>query len=81
MFWILPQTQGWGRRRGGLFLGTVFAQMIQVLTLHLGFSLATDLPPMSAAGVLVQPLLGIATLALALRVPSLMGGGATGGNN
>ncbi len=78
--WILPQTQGWGRRWGTLFVGTVFAQMVQVLTLHLGFSLATDLPPMSAAGVLIQPLLGIAVLALALKVPSLMGGGAAGGN-
>src|SRR5207245_2871533 len=29
---------------------------------------------------LLQPLLGIATLALALKVPSLMGGGAAGGN-
>src|SRR5260370_21498515 len=78
--WILPQTQGWGRRWGTLFVGTVFAQMVQVLTLHLGFSLATDLPPMRAAGVLIQPLLGIAVLALALKDPSLMGGGAAGGN-
>jgi hypothetical protein len=32
-----------------------------VLTLHLGFNLATGLPPLSAAGML-QPLLGIAVL-------------------
>jgi hypothetical protein len=78
--WILPQTHNWGRRWGTLFIGTVFAQTVQVLTLHLGFSLTTDLPPLTAAGVLIQPLLGIAVLALALKIPSLMGGGAAGGN-
>jgi hypothetical protein len=78
--WILPQTQSWGRRWGTLFIGTVFAQMVQVLTLHLGFSLTIDLPPLTAAGVLIQPLLGIAVLALALKIPSLMGGGGAGGN-
>jgi hypothetical protein len=77
--WILPQSQAWGRLWMRLFVGTVFAQAIQVLTLRLGFNLATGLPPLSAAGLL-QPLLGIATLALALKVPSLMGGGAEGGN-
>jgi len=76
--WILPQTQAWGRRWGGLFVGTVFAQMVLTLTLRLGFNLATDLPPPSAAGLL-QPLLGIAVLALALKIPGLMGGGAGGG--
>ena len=76
--WILPQTQAWGRRWGGLFVGTVFAQMVLTLTLRLGFNLATDLPPLSAAGLL-QPMLGIAVLALALKIPGLMGGGAGGG--
>ena len=79
LLWILPQSQAWGRLWGRLFVGTVFAQAIQVLTLHLGFNLATGLPPLSAAGLL-QPLLGIAVLALALKIPSLMGGGAAGGN-
>jgi hypothetical protein len=78
LLWILPQSQAWGRLWGRLFVGTVFAQAIQVLTLHLGFNLATGLPPLSAAGLL-QPLLGIAVLALALKIPSLMGGGAAGG--
>ena len=50
-----------------------------MLTLRLGFNLATGLPPLTAAGLL-QPLLGIAVLALALKIPSLMGGGAAGGN-
>jgi hypothetical protein len=79
VLWILPQSQAWGRLWGRLFVGTVFAQAIQVLALHLGFNLATGLPPLSAAGLL-QPLLGIAVLALALKIPSLMGGGAAGGN-
>jgi hypothetical protein len=79
LLWILPQSQAWGKLWGRLFVGTVFAQAIQVLTLRLGFNLATGLPPLSAAGLL-QPLLGIAVLALALKIPSLMGGGAAGGN-
>jgi hypothetical protein len=79
LLWILPQSQGWGRLWGRVFVGTVFAQAVQVLTLRLGFNLATGLPPLSAAGLL-QPLLGIAVLALVLKVPSLMGGGAAGGN-
>jgi len=76
--WILPQTLAWGRRWVGLFVGTVFAQMVLTLTLRLGFNLATDLPPLSVAGLL-QPMLGIAVLALALKIPGLMGGGAGGG--
>ena len=79
LLWILPQSQGWGRLWGRLFVGTVFAQAVQVLTLRLGFNLATGLPQLNAPGLL-QPLLGIAVLALALKIPSLMGGGAAGGN-
>ncbi len=33
--WILPQTHGWGRLSGTLFVGTVFAQAVQVLALRL----------------------------------------------
>jgi hypothetical protein len=78
LLWILPQSQAWGRLWGTLFVGTVFAQCVQVLTLRLGFDLATAMPPATAAG-LVQPLLGIAVLALALKIPGLMRGGAGGG--
>ncbi|HEX9371737.1 MAG TPA: conjugal transfer protein TrbL family protein, partial [Roseiflexaceae bacterium] len=60
LLWILPQSQAWGRLWGRLFVATVVSQAVQVLTLRLGFNLATDLPQLSAAGVL-QPLLGIAT--------------------
>lgn len=76
--WILPQTHAWGRLWGTLFIGTVFAQCIQVLALRLGFNLATSIPPLSAAG-LVQPLLGIAVLALVLKIPGLMRGSGGGG--
>jgi hypothetical protein len=79
LLWILPQSQGWGRLWGRLFVGTVVAQAVQVLTLRLGFNLATEFPLLTAGGLL-QPLLGIAVLALALKVPGLMGGGAAGGN-
>jgi len=79
LLWILPQSQAWGRLWGRLFVGTVFAQAVQVLTLRLGFNLATGLPQLNAPGLL-QPLLGIAVLALVLKVPRLMGGGAAGGN-
>jgi len=79
LLWILPQSQAWGRLWGRLFVATVFAQAVQVLTLRLGFNLATGLPQLGAAGLL-QPLLGIAVLALVLKIPSLMGGGAAGGN-
>src|SRR5439155_13425511 len=77
--WILPQTHGWGRLWGSLFVGTVFAQCVQVLALRMGFNMATSMPPLSAAG-LVQPLLGIAVLALVLKIPGLMRGGSGGGS-
>jgi hypothetical protein len=79
LLWILPQTQAWGGLWGRLFVGTVFAQAVQVLTLRLGFNLATGLSPITAPGI-VEPLLGIAILALALKIPRMMGGGAAGGN-
>jgi hypothetical protein len=76
--WILPQTNAWGRLWGTLFVGTVFAQVVQVLALRLGFNLATDMPPGTASG-LIQPLLGIAVLAVVLKIPGLMRGGGGGG--
>src|SRR6266571_3233153 len=74
--WILPQTHGWGKLWGTLFVGTVFAQAVQVLALRLGFNLATGMPPATGAG-LIQPLLGIAVLAVVLKIPGLMRGGGT----
>jgi hypothetical protein len=59
-------------------VGTVFAQFVQMLALSLGFKLATSLP--SGGSGLLQPLLGIAVLAIGLKIPGLMGGGHAGGN-
>ncbi len=78
VLWILPQSQAWGRLWGRLFVATVFAQSVQVLTLRLGFNLTNGLPPLSVGGLL-QPLLGIAVLALVLKIPGLMGGSGAGG--
>jgi hypothetical protein len=77
LLWILPQTQSGASLWAVRFVGTVFAQFVQMLTLSLGFSLATGLPNGGGSG-LVQPLLGIAVLAIGLRIPSLMGGHAGG---
>jgi hypothetical protein len=79
LLWILPQSQAWGRLWGRLFVATVFAQAVQLLTLRLGFNLTTGLAPLSLGGLL-QPLLGIAVLTLVLKIPGLMGGGGAGGN-
>src|SRR5262249_9680467 len=34
--WLLPQTQSWGRLWATLFIGTLFSQFVQVMTLRLG---------------------------------------------
>jgi hypothetical protein len=83
--WVLPQTQGWARLWGSLFLGTVFAQFVQVLALVLGMSLITANWLTSAlangpAAALLQPLLGIGIVWLTLKIPGLMRGAAAGGN-
>jgi hypothetical protein len=78
VLWILPQTQAWARLWGRLFVGTVFAQLVLVLTLRLGFNLTSGAAALGAPGLL-QPLLGIAVLALALKIPGLLGGAAAGG--
>jgi hypothetical protein len=61
------------------FVSTVFAQFAQMLALSLGFTLTTSLPT-GGASALFQPLLGIAVLAVGLKIPGLMGGGLAGGN-
>ncbi len=77
--WILPQTQGWASLWAMRFISTVVAQFVQMLALGLGFALATSLPYTGSASALLQPLLGIAVLAIGLKIPGLMGGHA-GGN-
>jgi hypothetical protein len=72
--WVLPQTQGWARLWSGTFFGAVFTQFAQVLALKLGGSLITELTPMAPDAALLSVLLGIAVLALTLKIPSLMRG-------
>jgi hypothetical protein len=74
LLWILPQTQGWASLWAQRFVSTVFAQFVQMLALSLGINLVTGLPTGGAAA-LIQPLLGIAVLAVGLKIPGLMGGG------
>jgi len=83
--WVLPQTHGWARLWASVFLGTVFAQFVQVLTLVLGVNLmtaswVTSTMANGPAAALLQPLLGVGIVWLTLKVPSLMRGAGAGGN-
>ncbi len=80
--WTLPQTQGWARRWSAAFTGAVFTQFVQIVALKLGAELFTDLAPSASGGEALLPsLLGIAVLALTIRLPALLGtrGGGGGG--
>ena len=70
--WVLPQTQGWARLWSSLFFGTVFTQFVQVVVLRLGNALLTEVTPMAPDAALLAVFLGIAVLALTLKVPGLM---------
>ncbi len=70
--WVLPQTQGWARLWSSTFFSAVFTQFVQVLALKLGASLLTDLTPMAADAALLAVFLGIAVLAVTMRIPNLM---------
>jgi hypothetical protein len=70
--WVLPQTQGWARAWSHAFVATVFAQFAQVLTLKLGASLLTELAPMAADAAVLALFLGVAVIALTLKVPGLL---------
>jgi hypothetical protein len=71
--WVLPQTQGYARRWSSAFVGAVFAQFLQVLTLKLGGSLLTELQPMAADAAFLALFLGVAVMILTLKVPGLLG--------
>jgi hypothetical protein len=70
--WVLPQTHSWARLWSSSFFAAVFTQFVQVVCLKLGGSLATDLTPMTADSALLSVFLGIAVLALTLKIPGLM---------
>ena len=78
--WVLPQTQGWARRWSSAFGGAVFTQFVQLVALKLGAELFTDLTPAGDAGSALLPsLLGMAVLALTIRIPALLRGHDGGG--
>jgi hypothetical protein len=70
--WVLPQTQGWARLWSGTFFSAVFAQFVQVLALKLGGALLTELTTVAADAALLAVFLGVAVLAVTMRIPSLM---------
>jgi len=70
--WILPQTQGWARLWTSTFFGSVFTQFVQVVTLRLGGSLLTEVTPMAPDAALLAVFLGVAVLALTLKIPGLL---------
>ena len=70
--WVLPQTQSWARLWTSLFFGSVFTQFVQVVALKLGGSLLTEVTPMAPDAALLAVFLGVAVLALTLKIPGLM---------
>lgn len=70
--WVLPQTQGWARLWTSTFFGSVFTQFVQVVTLKLGGSLLTAVTPLAPDAALLAVFLGVAVLALTLRIPGLL---------
>lgn len=70
--WALPQTQGWARLWSSTFVGAVFTQFLQVLALKLGASLLTELTPMALDSALLSLFVGVAVMALTLKIPGLM---------
>jgi hypothetical protein len=82
--WVLPQTYVYAEAWFTTFFGTVFAQFLQVVVLHLGTALIGGLTSLTSAGVATSSsgsrravlglLLGIAVLHLARGVPRLLPG-------
>jgi hypothetical protein len=70
--WVLPQTQSWARLWSATFFTAVFTQFVQVLALKLGGSLLTELAPMAPDAALLALFLGVAVLALTLKIPGLL---------
>jgi len=70
--WVLPETQGWARLWSNAFFGVVFVQFVQVLALKLGGSLLTDITPQTTNSLVLGNLLGMAVIALTLKIPDLL---------
>jgi hypothetical protein len=72
--WVLPQTRPWYERWDRAFFCAVFVQFLQVAALKLGSALLLELTPQGEDAVVVGVLLGIAVLALTLKLPDLVQG-------
>ena len=72
--WILPQTRSWTDKWSSAFVGGVFVQFLQVATLKLGSSLVLELAPMGEDAQIVTLLLGVAVLALTIKLPQIVQG-------
>ncbi|MHB8618638.1 MAG: conjugal transfer protein TrbL family protein, partial [Chloroflexota bacterium] len=72
--WVLPQTQNWARLWSSTFTGAVMVQFVQVAALKLGGALMIDLGSSGADVKLLNLFLGVALLALTLKIPGLMRG-------
>jgi hypothetical protein len=70
--WVLPQTHGWARLWSSTFVSVVFTQFAQVVTLRLGGALVTELTLGAADTALLSIFLGVAVLALTLKIPGLL---------
>jgi len=70
--WVLPHTQGWARLWSSTFAAAVLTQFLQVVALTLGGDLLAQAAPGSADAAAVTPFLGVAALALALKIPGLV---------
>jgi hypothetical protein len=79
LLWVLPQTEGWARRWTGTFSAFVFAQFVQVVAIRLGSGLALQLSGPAPDTVVAGLLVGITTLGLTLKVPSLLNTHIDGG--
>ena len=72
--WLLPQTQRWAQLWFVLFFGTVFSQVGQVAALAVGAALATGMGVGGEQGggpPLLSVTIGIASVLLAMKMPSL----------
>jgi hypothetical protein len=70
--WVLPQTQGWARLWSSTFSAAVLTQFLQVVALSLGGDLLAQAAPDRADAGALAPFLGVAALALALKIPGLV---------
>ena len=70
--WVLPQTHAWAQLWTRAFISTAFVQFLQVLALALGGSLIAFFPSDGLFGALMDLIVGLATIYLALKIPSFL---------